>query len=67
MQKLHQDAAFEFQCRVSQIRHKANITSTELDDVIKTKGPRGWSFLQSELAQVKQKAVFDLEKERAEY
>ena len=66
VQKIHQDAAFEIQCRDSEIQRKANITSTELDDVTKRKDFEVEN-LQSELAQVKQKAVFDLEKERAEY
>ena len=66
MQKMHQDAAFEIQRRDTEIQHKAHLASTELEDVVKRKDFE-LENLQSELAQVKQKAVFDLEKERAEY
>ena len=44
----------------------AHLASTELDDVIKCKGLKVEN-LQPELAQVKQKVVSDLEKERPEY
>ena len=46
--------------------HYADIASTELHDVMKCNDLEV-ERLQSELAQVKQKAVIDLEKERAEH
>ena len=60
-QKLQQDTEFVIQRKDSEIQHNASITSTELHDVIKHKDLKVEN-LQSELAQVKQKAVIDLER-----
>ena len=59
MQTMRQDTAFENQRRDSEVQHKT-------EDVAKRKDLKS-EMLQSELTQVKQMAVFDLEKERAEY
>ena len=63
VQKLYQDAAFELQRRDLELERKTHLV-TELEDVVKRKDLEA-ETLQSELARVKQKAVFDLEKERA--
>ena len=60
MQKLQQDAEFVIQRKGPETQHSTSITPTELHDVIKRKDLEA-EDLQSELAQTKQKAVFDLE------
>ena len=66
MQKMRQDAAFEIQRNHTETWHKTHLASTELEDVVKCKDFKLETF-QSELARAKQKALTDLEKERAEY